>query len=103
MKLIKLNILSKVVDTTSIDTDQAYKNVLDELGIPNNEIDRPDDDSYFRPVFINKNVLIEEMLSVYERYENNEHSIIEYFDGRTMIIDITADTLAKLLDDTIEI
>jgi|LakMenE01Jun11ns_1017448.scaffolds.fasta_scaffold7696354_1 hypothetical protein len=103
MKLIKLNVLSKVVDTTSIDTDQAYKNVLDELGIPNNEIDRPDDDSYFRPVFINKNVLIEEMLSVYERYENNEHSIIEYFDGRTMIIDITANTLAKLLDDTQEI
>jgi hypothetical protein len=103
MKLIKLNVLSKVVDTTSIDTDQAYKNVLDELGIPNNEIDRPDDDSYFRPVFINKNVLIEEMLSVYERYENNEHSIIEYFDGRTMIIDITANTLAKLLDDTQEV
>ena len=103
MKLIKLNVLSKVIDTTSIDNDQAYKNVLDELGIPNNEIDRPDDDSYFRPVFINKNVLIEEMLSVYERYENNEHSIIEYFDGRTMIIDITTDKLAKLLDDTQEI
>ena len=103
MKLIKLNVLSKVIDTTSIDNDQAYKNVLDELGIANSGSDKPDDDSYFRPVFINENILIEEMLSVYERYENNEHSVIEYFDGRTMIVDITADKLAKLLDDTQEI
>lgn len=100
MKLIKLNVLSKVIDTTSVDNDQAYKNVLDELGITP---DKPEDDSYFRPVFINENILIEEMLSVYERYENTEHSVIEYFDGRTMIIDITTDKLAKLLDDTQEI
>jgi len=100
MKLIKLNVLSKVIDTTSVDNDQAYKNVLDELGIANSGSDKPDDDSYFRPVFINESILIEEMLSVYERYENNEHSVIEYFDGRTMIINMPPDELVALLNDT---
>lgn len=93
MKLIKLEILT---NTVTEETDDSYNNVLAELNIKNDDY-LPNENSYFRPVWLNVKVLEDEMMTIYARYEVPENSIIEFFDGRTMIINMTADELAKLL------
>jgi len=98
MKLIKLELLSKIVDTTETEPS-SYQNVLEELNI-SVEVDN---DMHFRPVFINTNLLQEEMLNICDRLEQPEHCVVEFFDGRTFIVNQTKESLAKLLDDTLEV
>jgi hypothetical protein len=98
MKLIKLELLSKIIDTTKPE-GSSYQNVLEELNISFEE----DSDMHFRPVFINTNLLKEEMLNICDRLEQPEHCVVEFFDGRTFIVNQTKESLAKLLDDTLEV
>lgn len=99
MKIIKLEVLSKIVDTKLPEEDnQSYKNVLEDLGITSDGED--EEDSSFRPVYLNTKILNDELLSVFGRLEHPNHSILEYFDGRTMIINMPPDELVALLDDT---
>ena len=98
MKFIKLEILSKLVDKTNVDTDQSYKNVLEELNITSETSE--EDTTEFRPVWLNAKTLNDELLSICERCDYPEQSIIEYFDSRTMIVNLSPDKLAELLNDT---
>lgn len=93
MKCIKLEILT---NTVTEEADDSYNNVLAELNIKNDNY-LPNEDSYFRAVWLNVKVLEDEMMSIYPRFEFPENSVIEFFDGRTLIINMTADELAKLL------
>lgn len=97
MKFIKLEVLSKVIDKTN-DDDQAYKNVLEELNITS-EIEE-EDTTEFRSVWLNIKTLNDELLSICERVDYPNNSIIEYFDSRTMIVNMSPDKLAELLNDT---
>lgn len=98
MKFIKLEVLSKVVDPTNDDENgQAYKNVLEELNISS---DSEEDSTEFRPVWLNVKVLNDELLSICSRYDYPDNSVIEYFDSRTMVVNMSPDKLAELLNDT---
>ena len=99
MKFIKLEVLSKVVGPSNLDEDdQAYKNVLEELNISSDSVE--EDTTEFRPVWLNVKVLNDELLSICTRYDYPDNSVIEYFDSRTMIVNMSPDKLAELLNDT---
>lgn len=96
MKLIKLELLSKIIDTTKNETSSSYQNVLEELNISVQE----DSDMQFRPVFINVKVLEDEMFNICDRVDHPEHCIIEFFDGRTIIVNNSKEELFQMLNDT---
>lgn len=97
MKFIKLEVLSRIVDPVNSDNeDQAYKNVLEELNITSDE----EEDGEFRPIWLNVKTLNDELLSICARCSNSENSVVEYFDSRTMIVNMSPDKLAELLNDT---
>jgi hypothetical protein len=98
MKLIKLELLSKIIDTTKTE-ESSYQNVLEELNISVEE----DSDMQFRPVFINVKVLQDEMFNICDRVDHPTNCTIEFFDGRTIIVNTSKEDLAKLLDDSIKI
>jgi hypothetical protein len=98
MKLIKLELLSKVIDTTKTE-ESSYQSVLEELNISVEE----DNDMQFRAVFINVKVLQDEMFNICDRVDHPKNCIIEFFDGRTIIVNNSKEDLAKLLDDSIKV
>jgi hypothetical protein len=98
MRLIKLELLSKIINNEEAEPS-SYQNVLEELNISVEE----DNDMHFRPVFINVDLLQEEMLNICDRLDQPDHCTVEFFDGRTFIVNQTKESLAKLLDDTLEV
>lgn len=98
MKLIKVEILSNIINEETPE-DKAYKQVLEELDLPDPDY-LPNENSYFRPAWLNVKILEDEILNIYERLNHPENSIIEYFDGRTMIINMPPNKLVELLHDT---
>ncbi|MFN9110384.1 MAG: hypothetical protein ACK5XN_09985 [Bacteroidota bacterium] len=98
MKLIKLEILSNVIDKES-NENNSYKELLEELNLPNPDY-LPNENSYFRPAWLNLKTLEDEILSIYERLDCPDNSIMEYFDGRTMIVNMSPENLIQLLNDT---
>lgn len=98
MKLVKVEILSNLINEETPE-DKAYKQVLEELDLPDPDY-LPNEHSYFRTAWLNLKTLEDEVLSIYERLDHPENSIIEYFDGRTMIINMPPSKLVELLHGT---
>lgn len=97
MKLIMLFILCKPNEE---EAEGSYKSVLNELNINGTEED--DSEYYWCETYYNVKVLNEELFYFYERRSNTNHTVVEFFDGRSLIADIKILDLKKLLEnDTI--
>ena len=92
MKLIKLSVLCKPLDEDSVG---SYKSVLSELNIEGND----DESSYYWcDTWYNLKVLEDELFHFYARNSDKTNTVLEFFDGRSTIVDIDFNELQILLE-----
>lgn len=91
MDLIKLEILCKVEDGNG--KSSAYNDLLQELNI---EAQIEEEEEYhWQEMWFNTTILAQEVFCFTARKKNLEHSVIEFYDARNLIVNLPVD---KLID-----
>jgi hypothetical protein len=90
MKFVTLPILCELEDE-----DTSYNDLLDELNL------QGDKERFWKDISFNKKILEEEMLSIEPRKNNEENSLMTFYGGSTLIVDLNLKELKDALNDTI--
>jgi uncharacterized protein YlzI (FlbEa/FlbD family) len=91
MKFIKLEVLYSSVNDDETD---SYKNVLKEIGVDSEE------DAVFKTTYFNNENFKEEIFCIAARKDNPDNSVIEFFDGKSIIVNEKLENLILKLNDT---
>jgi hypothetical protein len=95
MKFITLNILCKKF-VEQEEQDDSYLNVLADLNITSDE----DYETEFKPFSVNVKTLEDEVLHICDRDGSENQSVVEFFDNRTFVVNLSREELVTLLSDT---
>ena len=91
MDLIKLEILCKIEDGNN--GSSAYNDLLEELNI---EVAK-EDEYHWQEMWFNSTILAQEVFCFTARKKNAEHSIIEFYDARNLIVNLPVDKLIEAI------
>lgn len=94
MDLIKLEILCKVEDTNG--KNSAYQELLEELNIES--VEEVEDDYHWQNMWFNTTILAQEVFCFTARKKNSEHSVIEFYDARNLIVNLPVEKLIDTLN-----
>lgn len=96
MKLIELEVLCQT--SQEVEGDESYKNVIADLNL----IASDEEEQFWKSIYFNIKMLEDELFNIEPRVDHEkDHCVLSFFDGRTLIVNQSKDTLAKLLDDTL--
>ena len=91
MDLIKLEILCKVEDENG--KSSAYNELLEELNI---EVAK-DDEYHWQEMWFNSAIHTQEVFCFTARKKSAEHSVIEFYDSRNLIVNLPVDKLIETI------
>jgi len=91
MDLIKLEILCKVEDENG--KSSAYNDLLQELNIEA----EVEEDYHWQEMWFNAAILAQEVFCFTTRKKNSEHSVIEFYDARNLIVNLPVDKLIEAI------
>jgi hypothetical protein len=89
MDLIKLEILCKLEDENG--KSSAYNELLEELNIETHL----EEEYHWQDMWFNTTILAQEVFCFTARKKNPEHSVVEFYDARNLIVNLPVD---KLID-----
>ena len=87
MDLIKLEILCKVEDENG--KSSAYNDLLQELNIEA----QVEEEYHWQDMWFNSTILAQEVFCFTARKKNPEHSVVEFYDARNLIVNLPVDKL----------
>jgi len=92
MDLIKLEILCKVEDENG--KSSAYNDLLQELNI---EAQTEEEEYHWQDMWFNFAILTQEVFCFTARKKNPEHSVVEFYDARNLIVNLPVDKLIEAI------
>jgi hypothetical protein len=92
MDLIKLEILCKVEDGNG--KSSAYNDLLQELNI---EAQSEEEEYHWQEMWFNVTILTQEVFCFTARKKNPEHSVVEFYDARNLIVNLPVDKLIEAI------
>ena len=92
MDLIKLEILCKVEDGNA--KSSAYNDLLEELNI-NTHVE--EEEYHWQDMWFNSTILAQEVFCFTARKKNPEHSVVEFYDARNLIVNLPVDKLIEAI------
>ena len=87
MDLIKLEILCKVEDENG--KSSAYNDLLQELNIEA----QVEEEYHWQDMWFNVAIFSQEVFCFTGRKKNSEHSVVEFYDARNLIVNLPVDKL----------
>tara|TARA_R110000772_G_scaffold61260_3_gene137967 strand:- start:2832 stop:3125 length:294 start_codon:yes stop_codon:yes gene_type:complete len=91
MDLIKLEILCKVEDENG--KSSAYNDLLQELNIEA----QVEEEYHWQDMWFNSAILAQEVFCFTARKKNPEHSVVEFYDARNLIVNLPVEKLIEAI------